>query len=431
MQGDKLFRGAFCAVLALSAAIAACSSDPFNATGGSLPAEVTQDSVTVQAAPIYPVDVQVVEPDLGEPFDERDLLYVGRRERDAMHDRSEWRLTPLLNIDFSANDRDSLIADVEEWKEIWLELPRQPGAGERDVARRFALATLTDTLSLALMDQPLGAVVADTVANAALIGDVLNASPFKLVFYQFAGAADTNQAAFQTVAQWIRAAETVALAVLDASGPVPEESTSTVDQLLMTDKNRPSLQIRFKRPTETPDFNARFRASYGFTHVEREDPPAQRLHVGTHLPSRIWLQFDLDASEIPGNATVNRATLLLRGDTEYSFGEFFGTLRAYEADIADVATVALGKALPIRRALTNFVAVEDDSLSIDLTEYFQRFVNGVIPSDRGVMLAISTPGELQQLVDLELFSTAAADSAMRPQLDVIFTPPADFQGKRR
>jgi hypothetical protein len=430
MRGDKLSRGAFCAVLALSALTAACSSDPFNATGGSLPAEVTQDSVAVQAAPVYPIDVQVIEPDLGEPFDERDFLYVGRRERDALHDRSEWRLTPLLKIDFSSNVGDSLIGDVEEWKEMWLELPRQPGAGERDVARRFALVTLTDTLSLALLDQPLGSVVADTLASSALIGDVLNASPFKLAFYQFASAADTNQVAFQTVAQWIRGGETVALGVLDASGPVPEEFTSTVDQLLLTEKKRPSLQIRFKRPTETPDFNARFPVSYGFTHVERDDPPADRLHVGTHLPSRVWLQFDLDATEIPGNATVNRATLRLSGDTEYSFGKFFGTLRAYEADSGDVATVKLSHASPIRRGLTNFVAVEDDSLSIDLTEYFQRFVNGVIPSDRGVMLAISTPGELNQLVDLELFGTATADSTLRPQLDVIFTPPADFRGKR-
>lgn len=431
MQRDIIARAGLAGCLAIAAVVAACSSDPFSATGSSLPAEVTQDSVAVQAAPIYPVDTRVVTPDLGESFDERDLLYVGRRQRDALHDRSEWTFTPLINIDFSRNTGDTLTNDLSDWKDIWLELPRDPGSGERSGSRHFSISTLVDTATVASLSTPLGSLIASTFADSATLGNVDDENPagFQLFFVRNALPADTSGTAFQEVADWFRTGATVGFAIQDESDGLAAEFVSSVDQLAMTGTRAPRLKIRFK-PGDLDDRTAIFPVSYGFTHYVREDPPAERLHVGTHLPSRVWFQFDLGATEVPGNATVNRATLRLRSDLEYSFGEFLATLRAYETDLVDVETIELRSALPTRRGAQNFVATEDDSLALDLTDYFQRFVNGVIPGDRGIMLALSTPGELNDLVDLQLFSSAASDSAFRPQLDVIYTPPADFLEKR-
>lgn len=424
-----------------TAATFACSSDPFDATGGSLPPEVTQDpdSIAIEAAPIYPVDVQVIEPELSQEFDERNLLYLGERRRGLTPDRSRWALAPILQFDFTDNDGDPISLDLSTWQRVYLKIPRSSsGANEPpDGFQSWVVASLNRQANVDMLDEPLANSVGDTLIDPAFTADICrvdNDARYRVSLFDISDNApdnctgsengDTNSTIVQSVRDWILAGTHDGITLIDRTIQSPD---SCMSQIRIDNSRRPRLWIEFKVGDE--ELAANFPANYAFTHVEREDPPADHLRVGTHLASRSWLRFDLTTTEVPNNATINKATLQLHPDNEFSYSSFNGTLSGFESELGEVATVRLIDADRIRRSSVNFVGLEDSVLSMDVTEFYQRFVNGLVGPDVGIMLGVTLPSETGALIDLELYGPSAP-VGLRPRLDVRYTPPADFRGKR-
>ena len=153
-------------------------------------------------------------------------------------------------------------------------------------------------------------------------------------------------------------------------------------------------------------------------------------------------------SAVPTTATINNAELILdidrallvvtgdAADTETISPQFmnvssFETTKddALSGDISrETVDLVLNGASSVDIVdIVNPQEPEDRQLRINLTDYVQRYVNGVfddLASPPGIMLSFQS--EVLQLLVIEMFDSTSPDSLVMPRVDIRFTPPADF-----
>lgn len=194
-------------------------------------------------------------------------------------------------------------------------------------------------------------------------------------------------------------------------------------------------------------------------HIRRDLPGAGDLQLGGYFERRIWLDFDLDPQLVPVDATVNSAKLVLQIRPSLTmqvrpFTEALGTVvivnqavRTWEAvreEAGDVAGVAPARNKGNRQVLDSQTSFDPDPgggdpdeeiaagvFSIDVTEYVQRQVNEIGPTDLppgatvpdvGLLIAFATE-DLD--LDLGVFYGLDAPDDLKPRLEITYTPPSD------
>jgi hypothetical protein len=397
-----------------SLSVLGCGSDRFSPTGSSLPIDVNQDSLHTELDPPLPSVVDTtVTPDLSQPFEEREILYLGNRPAGA------WRGTFLLRFDFSQVP-DTVDVTPETLVSAKLELEMLAKDAEKAIQRTLRLHELTDTLTASMADDELSSILGDVIED---------------------GIEDDGDSNFaidlpdSVVLDWIAAAGHKGIAVYDLTADIDTLDSNFIGVAAkeftrfgsMLDPNRqgetaiPEIVIEVT-VTGGSEFVA-FPVIIDLTHFERADL-GDRLEVGAHLASRSWLTFEVLTAGVPSNATINQALLRLFIDEEYTLGALFVDVIGYRTSL-DNATVDNRNGLEvILNGVTGFNTRDETELAIDVTELVQRAVNGVLEEGDGVLLA-----QREELLELNVLtfhpSTAAVDS-LRPRVDVIYTPPADF-----
>ena len=157
--------------------------------------------------------------------------------------------------------------------------------------------------------------------------------------------------------------------------------------------------------------------------------------VRTHLRSYPMIRFNLDA--LPTNARINRANLVVHNDTSRSEGHRT-VLTCSELPPAfappGVVTIDLGDLEPEIYFLHGLGSgqpehLTEHELSFNVTSSIQRYVNSVYEGDRGFLLAageffftgFNSNPDPDFWFTKWIFYGAAADSNLRPRLDISYT----------
>jgi hypothetical protein len=453
-RGGKALWGALLLVLLTTG----CSSDEFGPTGGTLPSDVSQDSLAVELVLEGTRDETRVDvPDV--PLDERQILYFGGSAV------SGWQATPLVRYAFDSPDS----IDVEslqpgDLKSVRLALRLMLRDAERGGPLTIEVRELSQTLDPDFRGD-LADVLGDTLAT-------FGASRGPTIFLDFLDEErplEQVEALRARFLAWMQAGGHDGLALVNASpdsvfiGLAAEEFDVSRNGGLLTEDQIPvgaviasRITVTIQRPEEEEVF-----VTYGvlddLTHFVE---PAARgpVTLASHLPARAWLDFDLNP--VPRAATINGAELVLTfdrprvtltgfpgdetytdadgdGEEERSFENSTllprsGTVLVYEATRSEAESGSLAGLSQVQSALSIFstdrvvagTEEDDDLLRINVTDFVQRAVNGLF-EDSPPGLLVVLDGEALHFLDAGFFdSQAAAD--LQPRIELTYTPPADF-----
>ena len=405
------------------AGLAACSSDDFGTVGGSLPLDVSQDSLLVEIPSFDILASKSVVPQLTQTAVNREVLYLGNRTVGG------WRATPLLRFDFSTPIPDSVVSEIGDIAAVEIKLQMLSSDVGRELARVVRVHALVDTLRPEDVDaEAVAPLLAEEITTAGPTNPSLSGSSVSIPL---------------PVAQaweWLQAGGHVGVALFDLTEQLPETdpefhsnaiglaakefaTVSALAQLGVGSTFTPFVQVR-----STGGAEINFPVLLDLTVIEHDAGAADALVLGSFEPSRLWLRFDLDGGLIPGDATVNRALLTLHYDAEGTIGQDTKTTRAFEALESELDTVTPSVSSAILRSASQVVfpdadAEKDTTFTVDVTEFVQRKVNLVVPPEAGILVRFDN-GELFRL-NVARFHGPSAPEALRPRLSVTFTPPAD------
>lgn len=419
-------------------ALVACSED-FGPAGGSLPLDVDQDSLAVVLdPPLAPVLAESVEPMLSEPIEDRQTLLLGSHESGA------WRASPLIRFDFS-DIPDTLDLAVDNWSKVELILQQfsaDNGNVEINILRDVEVFELADTLRVDDATAPLASVLGPSL-RAFTSDDVPEFLAGTRYLMTLADPVVPADPVVQTLDSWIQARDHKGLAVVETGFTYSPSDTGLVEidesivrfasddlssanfgflaSLNIESIPFPLLKITFK---DNPDAPLLLPSRFDLTNLERSAPVTTTLRLSSFDPRRIWLQFDLPGNEVPGNATINRAELILVPDPERSVTVGSRIASAYQATEAQASMADRGGAAFVSGSATTFILGLDDELRMDVTELAQRAVNGLVEPDEGLLVTFGD--ETFDVSFFEFFGPDDPDPERRPRLEITFTPPADF-----
>jgi len=437
-MGTRAWRVGSAMVVAVVAGLVACSQD-FGPTGGSLPLDVDQDSLAVVLdPPLSPEQAESVEPMLSEAVEDREVLLLGSHESGA------WRASPLIRFDFS-DIPDTLDLAVSNWSKVELILQQFKADNDNveiNILRDVEVLELADTLRVDDANAPLASVLGSSLRafTSDDIPDFLAGTRYLLTL---ASPVQATDPVVQAVDAWIQARDHKGIAVVEtgftfapsdtgitevdesivrfASDNLSESNFSFLADLNIESIPYPLLKITFK---DDPDNPLLLPSRFDLTNLERAEPATVTLRLSSFDARRMWLQFDLPGEAVPGNATVNRAELVLVPDPSRSVTVGSRVASAYQATLAQAAAADRGGADFVSGSSTGFILGLDEELRMDVTELVQRAVNGLVAADEGIL--ISFGDEVFDVSFLEFYGPDAADPDQRPRLEITFTPPADF-----
>lgn len=417
-------------------ALAACSSDDFGTVGGSLPLDVSQDSLLVEVSAIDILDVRSVEPELSQAPENREILYLGNR------DAGGWRATPFMRFDFSQGIPDSILSSADGIGRVELVLEMLKSDSFKGLEREIRVHDLIDTLRTEDVSME---------SAAPLLGDAL-------VTQSILSATNTTILLPDALVwQWMQAGSHRGIALFDLAESIsaPEESRYISNFVGFASKELQSISSLLANvDTYQPRIDVYvtgiskpfpFPVILDFSIVERSPPASDALVLASHDASRCWIRFDLGSGVIPGDATINRALLTLVVDDS---GTIAGSSRApsgvgvnlpanrstlaYEVLESDLGEGVLSSGDAILRSASQVIYVGEEpagtrAISMDVTDFVQRSVNLVVPPEAGILIRFSGSGESGELLffDAATFYGPSANEALRPRLSVTFTPPAD------
>jgi hypothetical protein len=389
--------------------LCACNSNPFNTAGSGLPIDVQQDHLAVPDSVVGTVQEMKVIPAASQLLIDREVLYLGTQRS------AGWRATPLVRFNFAAVP-DTVHVFAYRWLRVSLELKILASDLGRG-ARTVALYALRDTLNAGLADSTLAAVLGDSLAIAR---DLPGSADFRIPL-------DSTR-----VASWIQARGHMGLALVDRTDTPDTNIVGLASkQLTHFSLLLPEQALEVVAPEiviELGDPNLTFRAYPAIddlTHFVRPaDPPVDPgLALGSHLPARVWLRFDLSA--IDPTSTINRALLVLPIDRSRTVGTANAAMAAYRSTLANAG---VADATTLEAVLNSASSVDLRAavrVRVNVTEFVQRKVNGVLQPDDGLLLALNS--ELLELGWAGLFGTNASDPALRPRIELLVTPPAHYR----
>jgi hypothetical protein len=410
--------GMWCALALTGAGLVACSSDDFGMVGGSLPIDVSQDSILVEMPPLDLLEVKSVIPPLAQAASDRELLVLGNRPLGG------WRATPLLRFDLSAGIPDTVLTAPEQITAAALEFEMVQADANKGFLRQVRVDALADTLR---------AIDAEAAAVEPLLGETLTTKDFDLSSPRF-----VIELPPAVAWQWLQDRDHRGVALYDLTPDARPENApygsnfvglasremrtfSLLQQLGAGETAIPELKVTVGGQTFS------FVPLLDLTVVQRDTPADDALVIGAYAPSRPWLRFDLASGVIPGNATINRALLTVVVDSTGTIGERDRTTLAYEARATELdVAVPPSNAAVLRSAGTVAFTGEitaPQEVVVDLTDFVQRAVNLVVPAEAGILLRL-TDGEFLRM-DVATFFGPSAPEDLRPRLIVTFTPPAD------
>jgi hypothetical protein len=394
----------------VSAVVAGCGSDDFGPTGSSLPIDV-QGVLPVDPPLQLSATMEVsVTPDLAQPFDEREILYLGNRSEGG------WRATPMLRFDFSSPP-DTLDLSPENFKRTELQLKMLSKDAAKGIHRTLRLYALADTLTPSTAEADLGSTLGDEIEEIENVGDSNFALelPDSVVAAWIEGRGHTGIALYDLTAD----VDTLDSNLVGLAGKEFTRFGSLLDPEFSQETAIPEIVVELLAPIET--FVA-FPVILDLTHFQRDDH-GDDLELAAHLPSRCWLTFDVANSLVPSNATVNQAMLRLFVDPTFTLAQYPVDVIGYRTGLDGADTGTPSSLEPILKATESFDPVTETQIEMNVTELVQRAVNGVLDEGDGVLLVLRN--ELLELTVLDFFGSSATDS-LQPRLDITYTPPADF-----
>jgi hypothetical protein len=427
-------------LLAAIAAIGACSSDDFSGVGGSLPTDVSQDSLEILLPPVYLEAFAVVTPIDTVPGPERPALYLGDRPEGS------WRGTPLLRFDVG----DSLIQEMvpADWNDVvkvQLRLKGMVQDAEAAVVREVSLYELANPLA-----------ESDLLVDDAstLFGPVLTTATFNV----------GNQAVDlprEIVQGWFEQGTHNGIAIDHVSpdkgdlysnfaGYAGNEFTSGSRVYSTSESIRPELFLELR--DNSMNFEVPVLLDLGHL-IQTMPDPAVDPHFGSYFERRLWLKFDIGPDIVPTDATINAGTLVMRVREDltmqvrpYSQGpiRLGQEIRAWEAireEAGDDPSFESAYGEGGREIIGGVAAFNPDpgagdeepltEWRLDVTEYVQRQVNEIVPND---LLAGATVNDVGLLLGftrenldlcLGVFYGPDAPDSLKPRLEITYTPPAD------
>lgn len=466
-----LLSSAFAAIL-----VPGCSSDRFNPTGSSLPADVSQDSLLIPLSIVGTldetrVDMPLLDPPQGKPIDLRQFLYFGTLAT------ADWKATPFVQYDFSGADQ-SVIDSLRTFPERILRIQMSFRLGNEDSkagsAFDFQLYELNADLDPSMAEgsatdylgQDMGQHTAERGQTLTL--DLLEGQ-----------SPDEALAIKNIFLDWWAAGTHPGIAMVDLQadsslvGLASRDFESSNSYLLAKQVPGEGLGEIFISPRITMEYQEGSGGFQEFITVESmadltvfdRSVEHTELALGGHVISRTWMDFDL--ALLPRAATINSADLVLSfdrsrlavtgfpgqqipfppgttddelieratGDRTFensTLSPIVVTTVLFESSREEAEALTTNNADQVLDALRNFrpdvitsgTYPLDDELRINITAFVQRVVNGIFGNNPpGLLLAI-TDQELQ-FFEAVFFDSSAADS-LRPRLDLLYTPPADF-----
>ncbi len=451
-----------------------CSSNEFGPTGSDLPADVSQDSLAIPLDVVGTLqeerlDLPLPVPPEGNPINRRQFLYLGNRTDLGI------RATPFLQypiVGVSPGTADSLVADPELIKEAIL--PIRVTRFDRNLALHVAIYELSSPLDSTMVNDP----VADHLGEELGEYEVSAGDGGTRYFYLLDGKDPADALALkQKIAGWIKDGAFNGLAMVNLDDSPLMLMTSPYFNFTAYE-----YELWFRRETGVPIIYPRFTVNYdladtvglglifkagsGLTVFERTVPVQTATLLGGYLPRRLWLNFDL--SGIPRAATINSAQLVLHFDTsKMIMGGLAGdqipftsaeddtnliarsigdrtfenstltpvdfSVLAYEATEAQAQSLEITGLTQVLDGLTTVrsdvvmsgTEPGDQELRINIADYTQRLVNGIF-GDTPPGLLVKISNEELHYLEIPFFDSSAADSTLRPRIEIRFTPPADF-----
>ena len=466
------------AVAVFAIALGACSSDDYGQVGTSLPLDVSQDSVLVEAPALDFAQAQTVEGETTQPYVERTTMFLGVRDRGGFRASPVFRFdlddellrellrarlldpaeglssayvdTYVTGVDFDAGF--VLAADVEIELFVRDDDPRKalkaiqvyetPGEITEDDAGAVSIAPYLGTLVTTFdpgppvflnlnVELPVSNVV-DLIARQdgtglvlydASSGDTEFDSPLESNFVAFAGNGFTQ--------------------ISSQLDPNLVGETVFPELRLTLDARGPGGEVLGDIIIGVP-------AGLAFTVIESELEGGSEPVLSSYEVRRVWWQLQSGIDDVvPPNATINRAfltvftdstqTLVTRNrdtraeanaDTLFTEGAqdlsvFVVEAALDEADrVSPLSSISAGQPALTRVTSTGFSVLETDSLRVDITRYMQRVVNGVVdPQVTGLLFVLGS-----ETFDFDFVNFHGPDSpiaAKRPRVQVFYTPPAD------
>jgi hypothetical protein len=153
------------------------------------------------------------------------------------------------------------------------------------------------------------------------------------------------------------------------------------------------------------------------TYIARslEDPPNNRLAIEDGTAKRAFLFFDV--SDIPAEATVNRAELMLHADTDGSFPESGDSFAISVTPVAQGGDPSTNSGLDSTQVITG--SFTGDSARVILTGFVQKWVSGVKPNAGIVVRGVQEKTGCGKRWVFDSFS----DSLLAPRLDLYYSLP--------
>lgn len=433
--------------LAAALALASCSSDEFSGVGGSLPTDVSQDSLEVPLGPVYPTAAVVITPLDTVAGPERPALYLGDRMAGG------WRATPLLRFDVGDSVVQSKIPLDWTNVDVYLRLKAMNQSEDAAVVRRVTIYDLAAPLA----DDALLVDDASTLFGAAIDTATFTKTDNPVV------ALDKD-----VVRGWFDAGTHNGIAIWHESAvDPPADLYSTMSGYAGTG-SIPGSRLNDGVPAGAPELFFDLRGAgdnfevpvlLDLGHVQRDLPGPGDLQLGSYFERRIWFDFDIGPDIVPTDATVNSGTLVLQIRPDLTlqvrpFSEALGgpviidqEVRAWEAlrdeagDVAGVTTAWRRGNRLVLDSPTTFDPdpaggdlaedIADGELRIDVTEYVQRQVNEIGPTDLPGGATVDQVGLLVAFVsekldlDLGVFYGLDAPDDLKPRLEITYTPPSD------
>lgn len=405
------------ALLSLALALAlgsGCSSDEFGPLGGELPQDVVQDSVAVVVDPVVADEVERHVSPITQVFTDRQVMYLGNRALGG------WRATPVMRFDFSGAP-DSIDYVPSRVRSTVLQLRMKATDAGEGITHDVDVHALADTLQLSFADTSAADLLGNLVTQASEPGELSFdlALPTSVVLGWIADGAHTG------VALYDRTAEPDSLPnnfVALASRRLTRRADFNIQS---GETFAPEIVMEIALgdgPTDETVF-LEFPVLEHFSIVEQVGYGAGQARLGAYLARRSWLHFSVPDSAVPGNATINRALLKLEVDPGTTLQEGRVTLAAFRVPRSEAGTITRGSADLIFRAL-GAVDLGGEELSLDVTDFVQRGVNGLLSPDDGILLILDD--ETYRLDQVGFLPASAPVDSLRPRLEITFTPPAEF-----
>ena len=436
-MGRMIFARGVALFVAVSAmGLGACSSDEFGRVGGDLPLDVSQDpdSLRVVLPSVAVLEAMDVVPDLDQDDSEREILYLGHR------DLGGFRATPMLRFHLDRSSLpDSVVIDSTNLRRIELELEPLATSVAKGFARTVGVYRLQAPLDSTANEQPLGSLLGEELFETQ---GLLATDPILFHEESTSPQAVSRPALRDSVLSWIERGADFSVALFDVEA-VRDSSTGPTENnfigfaanefrlfgsLLLqnsaAETATPELKLSYTNADNEEAFLS-FVPEIDLTHFESDPPPGEDLVLGAFQPSRIWMRFDLGDSVVPGDATVNRARLRLHLRPDNTLSEGLQSLDAYESPVTQAAVASVGELDRILGSAAGIDIADTLTLTVDLTDFVQRAVNLVVdPTEVGVLLALDDETLLLDVLDF--YGVDAPADSLQPQLEITFTPPADF-----